>query len=822
MKNLTHKTFNKSLLVLSILATLPLMAATTTNKVINVTTFADENGENSAACSLREALVAAEQNQAYGGCDAGDTTASVTDNIQLKAGTYTLNSPLKPKSTLRIIGDAATNWDNKNPLTNDYPQALPIATTIIGNGQFSLIDTTSGQKPTVSLQNVRLSNGQATDSNGRGGAIISGGALNLTHVIIEKSSAAQSGGAIYLSGANSNLTLDSTIIQGNNAPDGAAIGMSCIDGLTMTPRSISIQNSSIVNNGSNTTKSILSFCGKPTIDLSANTIAQNTASSTDGSIIKFTADSAPHSSQTTRLDTSSSLNLNSNTIVENNAYASFLYDSIGIKTLSYNILAFNNGNSCRYLLGAVSDDKQTANLALFNNALARNASNTDYCYLPPSFSVPTNHVVVDVSNYTRANLLSPLQSANEQNAYLPMYFLNALVANPLIDSDDKASGSCSKNDQRGIARQIDTKRLNSTNNRCDIGSTEVLHLTAIDLAANNSSQVAMLDNFQSEADYFQTLIDDKNTPVQFLNFYANQRDMYKQNIVNYKAQLPYRGIAFDVFKQSTPNEVQNGDGSRSIRNFDANAYEVTTQALSTGADIFASGNSSTLPTSTDPNLKCQWNPTLKQIVMYRTDGIRSAAGDYDYCTYTITDKAQPNVKSSGVLQAHFNNIAPIAKDSSATFVYGTSQEVKLDLLNSSIYNDDGDGNSTQSNFPVGKMSYYVNPTNGLKAPIKFADLDSSLQITAQYSQLCPDESKQTCYGGEITIKPKNFFNKFNYPIKYQVFDADGTLSNEATLSLVNTATTSNDTRKGSSGGALGWLSVFGLLGVAAYRQRRKF
>lgn len=821
MKNFTQKNFNRSLLVLSILATLPLMAATSTNKVINVTTFVDENGENSTACSLREALVAAEQNQAYGGCDAGETTSSVTDTIQLKAGTYILSSTLKPKSNLHIVGDAATSWDSKNPLTNDYPQALPIATTIIGQGEFNLVDTTSGQKPTVSLQNVRLSNGQANDSNGRGGAIIAGGALNLSHVIIEKSGAAQSGGAIYLAGANSNLTMDSTIIQTNNAPNGAAIGMSCIDGLTMTPRSITIQNSSIINNGSNTSKSILGFCGKPVIELSANTIAQNTASATDGSIIKFTADSAPNSTQTAILDTGSGISLNSNTIVENTAFASFLYDSIGQKSLSYNILAFNKGHSCRYLLGKVSDDKQTANLSLFNNALAMNPSNPDYCYLPPNFNVLANNVFVDVSNYQRANLLSTLQSANEQNAYLPMYFLNASGTNPLINSADKGAGVCSKNDQRGISRQIDTKHLNPTNNRCEIGSTEIVQLTAVDLAASNSSQVAMLDNFQSEADYFQKLIDDKSTPVQFLNFYATQRDRYKQNIVDYKVGLPYRGIAFDIFNESTPNEVQNSDGSRTIRNFDTNAYEVKTQALSTGADIFASNNAGSLPTQTDEHLKCVWNPTLKQIVMYRTDGMRSAAGDYDYCTYTITDKAQPNVKSSGILQAHFNNIAPIAKNSSATFVYGTSQEVKLDLLHSSIYNDDGDGNSTQSNFPVGKMSYYINPTNGINAPIKFADLDSSLQITAQYSQLCPDESKQTCYGGEISIKPKNFFNKFNYPIKYQVFDADGTLSNEATLSLVNTATTTNDTRKGSSGGAFGWVGVLGLLGLAAYRQRRK-
>ena len=52
---------------------------------ITVTTTADEYGTGNA-CSLREAIHAANQDTAFGGCAAG----SGTDTISVPAGTYTL------------------------------------------------------------------------------------------------------------------------------------------------------------------------------------------------------------------------------------------------------------------------------------------------------------------------------------------------------------------------------------------------------------------------------------------------------------------------------------------------------------------------------------------------------------------------------------------------------------------------------------------------------------------------------------------------------------------------------------------------------------
>ena len=805
----------KTLLTLSILAAFPLMAATS-DSVIYVTTFDDENGENSAACSIREALVAAEQNQPFGGCSAGNVNSSVTDVIQLKAGTYQLTKTLYPKSAVRIVGDAATNWNNKNPITNDYPKILPIATTIKGNNQFSLFDTTSIQKPTLILNNVELSNGY---SSTRGAAIDVGGALNLSRVIISQSNAQDQGGAIYLSGVSSTLSMDNSIIRNNQAAQGAALGMSCLDGLAFTPRTITITNSSVIANGGSNTKSILNLCGSPTVTMTNNTIAQNVTSSVDGSVIKFTADSLPNTAQSPILSNQASLNLSHNTIVENKTWAALLYDSIASKNLTHNIIAYNDGYSCRHLLGTVSSDTDTAGLSATSNAFNLTAGSTSYCYLPNAVTASSgSYPNINIAHYSQATLLSPLQPQTAFTAYLPLYVLNNTGSNPLIQVSSSSGGVCDGIDQRGIAR------TNANNNalitagtqpRCDIGSTEWTTLTAAYLSASNSNQTTVVKNFQAQVDYFQGLLDDPKTSQEFLNFYTLQRDLYKQSIIDYQSQVPYRGVLFDVYKASTPATRQNPDGSIALAHFDNGGYTVTTQPLSTAADVFASGNLNALPTDTDPNLKCEWNNVLKQVVMYRTDNVRSAAGDYSYCRYTITDNTNPSNSSTGLLQARFDNIAPTANDDAATFVWGTSQRVKVDLLGND--NDNGDGNSNQSNYPKGRTTFYVDK-NGISAPIKLTNLDSNLTIEAQYSQLCPDESGATCYGGEIYISPKNTFNKFNYTVPYQVFDADGTLSNSANLVLTNTATTTDDTRKGRSGGSMGLAGLFGLIGLASYRR----
>ena len=106
--------------------------------------------------------------------------------------------------------------------------------------------------------------------------------------------------------------------------------MSCFNDNVYSKRKINISGSSLVQNGSTASSSTLEFCGEPEGVLSTNTIAKNTANTTNGSIIKFTGDAVPGGSiNSSLLSDGSSLELESNTIVENTAHATLLYDKMG-------------------------------------------------------------------------------------------------------------------------------------------------------------------------------------------------------------------------------------------------------------------------------------------------------------------------------------------------------------------------------------------------------------------------------------------------------------------------------------------------------------
>ena len=75
--------------------------------VVKVTTFEDENGENAAACSLREAIKANNDLTPFGGCSIGDRYLQNT--IQLQNGEYRLKAdaphgPLLPTREIKIVG----------------------------------------------------------------------------------------------------------------------------------------------------------------------------------------------------------------------------------------------------------------------------------------------------------------------------------------------------------------------------------------------------------------------------------------------------------------------------------------------------------------------------------------------------------------------------------------------------------------------------------------------------------------------------------------------------------------------------------------------
>ncbi|MFH4333735.1 CSLREA domain-containing protein, partial [Acinetobacter baumannii] len=77
-------------------------------------------------------------------------------------------------------------------------------------------------------------------------------------------------------------------------------------------------------------------------------------------ILKVTGDATPNGTPnpSTKLSANSSLTLKNNTIVENNAYTTFLYDTLGSKELRFNLIGYNPGTyACHYFIGPATDLK---------------------------------------------------------------------------------------------------------------------------------------------------------------------------------------------------------------------------------------------------------------------------------------------------------------------------------------------------------------------------------------------------------------------------------------------------------------------------------
>ncbi len=804
------KNYKKALLALAVLANMPLFADTT-NKRIEVTTFADEDGENTNACSLREAIKVAETRKSAYGC----TVFSLdTDQvIQLKAGTYTLNKELVPNANISIYGYGEREedkiWSEKNVLTNDYPALPELKTRINAAGKSRIFNTAENQKALL-LQNIIIENGIASN---QGGAIYAGGNVTLLNSQILNSQAPK-GGAVFLGGSGVNLSITHSLLQGNQASTGSVLAMSCKNGTEYAKREVTLTSSSIIKNGSSNSASTFEFCGEPKATFTINTIAQNIASTLNGVILKFTGDAIPGNTTnpSTILSGGSSLKLQNNTIVENNAHTTFLYDSLGGKELNFNIIGYNPvGYACRYLAGSAADLKNSG-LRLSFNALNL-SNNTDKCDLPTEVLSSANKTI-DISGVPFNSLLERHEKAEAVTGFLPLYFpLVAAGKEDLIDVDPEGKAICADIDQRGLAR-LPTNKLyyqpdNIARNSCDIGSVELMKLTAGDLRGlGNSSLTTLLEGYQTQYD---TAEKNLTNPLYSYLWNVLKIDLanYKNLLDQTKANAKYRAIYIDLKANGLP--LPNEDSSHLLKFFNSTDYNISLESVGTGLidDKVAS-------TEKDDKLFCEWNSALQQIIFYRSDDITTQAGDYNYCKYTISSK-DGSTQSSGLLEARFDNVAPVASDSKVVFQYLANEIIPLNLLK--YANDDGDGPANTLITKPNKPQFADLP---IYLPSKTSKDGIFTVVKADREGPCPGEDKDnTCYGGNIYIQAKNSFNNFNDTLTYYVYDADNKISNAGTISLVSSNTTAGGGNSGGGGGSLGILSLASLLGLAAYRRYRK-
>nr|WP_174505530.1 CSLREA domain-containing protein [Acinetobacter sp. Marseille-Q1620] len=830
------KNYKKVLLGTTAVIAMSIMADSE-NAIIYVNTFADEDGENMNNCSLREAVKVASTHVAYGGCA---SVGSKVNTIQLEEGTYHLTRELEATGSFNIMGAAPYKYDEINVLTNQYPAPTPLKTTISGGGKSRILNTTIMNQPNVSFSNVILKDGY---SAGRGGALYIGGALVLDNVIIENSKAAE-GGAIYLSGANSTVNIGANVLdyrtsgvggvfQGNKATKGSILAMTCADNLTSSTHAATLNYATFLDNGDANSLSTFAICGNTNVAMTNSTVTRNIVNANSGSIIQFSS-STPHGNYV--LDDKSTLSLNNNTIVNNQGWSTFLYNDTGKKNLSLNILAFNGeGKSCRYANGDVSE-KKTTNFPIFKNNAIRVVTKdggVNECELAKEIRENEQNKIINLpqeSNYL--SVLSELQEPSAYTGFMPMYFpkeragTKDLTGTKKLTLVDTGATDCSGySDQRGISRNVSgaetdgaaTDGEKSNLNTCDIGSTELLRLTATNLVGSNQDVVRLLESYQNQLDTFSPLVNNPATKPEFLPLYKSYVKQYTELLDFTKKSQHYRTFFADPLRGSLPAENVNSTQGREIKHLTLDNYTISKpEALGQGKlDDKGTFVPTASSTDKDENLFCEWDENLKQILIYRTDDKITPTGTAFFCKYTITLKADSKVQSSAYVMAEFQNIAPYAKNASYTVQHGTDQKVEMDLLKHT--NDDGDGDVSKLSTHPNKPSYYVD-ANGQDLAIRVDEVPDPIVITAERSGPCPDKQTNTCLGGKISAQIKNTLDPFTYKFKYYVYDADGLVSaTPGTVTLNNTGSSKSAT---SGGGSIGIFSILGLGGLLLYRRFR--
>lgn len=812
--------YKSSVAAVMVLATMSLMAAQ--DRTIYVTTYEDEDGENSSQCSLREAITTASTGKAYGGCSIGITNPSAVNIIQLKAGEkgqkgeYKITrGELRPTSSITILGEEPYDYSRPDVLTGEYPALTDVKSNIRAIGKHRIFNTTVLNNPALKLQNVNLYGGYSDQD---GGAIYAGGSVELTNVSIYDAQAKQ-GGAIFLNDAKSTLLVAKGNFKNNQAQQGSVLGMTCSGNLGYIQRRIEFSNISFIENGSPQSQSTFQFCGEPNAVMNASTISNNIADSNTGRIIQFSR-ITPQGN--VAMSTAATLTMQSNTVVNNQAHSTLIYDQFSRLNLDFNIFAFNAANtqakSCRYMGKDPIEEVKNLSLSLTNNAL-KLKTGTDQCDIPETVYEDIQKNSIELNNHRLSDVLVPMQTTGltEYTAFMPMYFPNVKLAkNPLIDTGKLG---CSNVDQRGVNRMAAENSVGDQENEntCDVGATEVLRLTAANILAGNISVSMIIDGYNRSAKTYRDALDNPNLREEFKPYYEKQLKRFEAKAKYTAENRKYRPAYVDVFVSNLPDEEVLNNGQRQIKLLNPENYDVSVKSLGVGMlkdKVFVGRY--------DPNLICEWNKDLESVIMYRTDDRITASGDNEFCEYTLSLKgASPAKTSTAYILTTFVNVFPVAKNFSVTVQEGATQAITVDLLGNT--NDDGDGDVKYLKNKPNKPSYFVNE-QGQDLAIRLGKVPDAVQVTAERSGACPGfDAKETCYGGQIKVQLKNTFDPFVYKVPYMVYDADGAVSAQATLQLNNTGSPDGNRGGGSSsgGGALGWLSLAGLFGLLAIRYRQR-
>lgn len=809
--------------------------------LIKVTTTADHFGEDADTCSLREAIEASLIKEPFGGCVAG--TKNFTDIIKLEdKKVYQLEDELiinrkLPKffKGLRIDGPENIDQLARDEIIGSMGKRLKPSTTIKA-AEGKRILNTSAYGLSAILNNVKIL-GSASPEISKGGAFLVGGALTLNNVVIENAQA-QNGGAIFLEGENSSVSLEQTRVENNKAGIGAAISQFCFDNLNFDKRKITIKNSSIVNNATlpltasqaaaKQTSSIIKLCGVPKVLIENTTIAKNIVENNKGASLIDALELKSFKSSVPEL------RMTHVTMVGNSH--GLLYESQNKINIINSIVAFNAAYDCKYVGQKINE---ITNIAVQDTLMTgNNTRENNACQLPL-----LKNKIIDKSNTFTSGTLQDYFVGGELadyglglKGYLPKHTQEGASVSPLVLL---TPNRCKGKDKRGFPRILVLPDTNKKSRSCYRGAIERGRLFARnDALQSNKSYASFINILQAKVDQkpnekftakdLAIFNDIKRFNTAFFQAYKNSYDKTKNAVV--KDYTGFRQVYVSILDNDIPYETDAGrvelfpslrglTTDKSDYVIDSDKYNVTIDKVGTGS-AENKGNSLT----EDNNLRCRWDQNLQQLIVWRLD-LRTPAGVVDYCHYTISLKSNPNIKSSAFAVTRVENIPPTAENVTITTA-GNEERVAVDLSKS--ISDDGDGPNRPNALPEfftnsEGASYYIE----IIRPPEVGRLEFS-----GGSEDCPNPNSTQvdtgkCYAGNITYVRDNVFSDFGDTFTYRVHDGGATFANESVDSKAsNTATVYINVNRRigpatpvyKGGGSWSWFGIFGLISLLLARR----
>lgn len=761
---------------------------------INVTTTDDEDGTNSAACSLREAVKAVNSLKAYGGCPAGDAFA---DNvIQLEAEEYSLTKgELYVTNGLTLKGKDAQKEAHdlvEDPLTHvkprefrpDYEDADPAigetGTFIVATPGSRILNNIDGvslvQLVLVGSASSRQVAPQPVADNG--GIIFATAAVTMRNVVVSGGSvtgttlASGNGGAIYLGGDNTALTLIDVTIQDNHADNkGGAVALLCSSGVNpFAQHAVTVSRSLIRGNSSGEGAGAFELCGNTNVTLTASTLSANSSASGSGTLA-YVQGAEVEQGQ---------LNLNYVTAVEQDGHVLALNGLASVNITGSLLSGFDTGSATEIC----HNPNSTVEWASATPGDSFNAFDNDGSCAGLLSTSGTN--VPIVVNTPLLSVLVPIQHPRGPGGYYPAastagapfgltdYYLPKLaVGSPILDRGP-AIGNCLGGDQRNTDRRSGAA--------CDIGAVERLQISSRDDAA------------ESKADTDRLAI---------VDVLAN--DSYGED----DSTGPYK------FAANTPDDPDTG------------ANELAPSVIL----VDDAGGRCEWRLSNDPDypgklvvqsLDTDWLAVVPSVKV--PNGALTPEATPITCTYRVVDNKPETSATVGTVKVQIKNQAPNALADSYLRPVGTA-EVVFDPLEND--NDEGDGkfglvaHATPNADPdlPDIVTYGPEVDWAPFYPVEIVSAPSLGKVYGASSGLCPGSTTipKICLTPPLRYVADNNLSPFTDSFSYTVYDSDGQSSGAAVVSVYTDAP---DPDHGGGAGSFDWLPgiALGLLGLRRFRR----